>query len=97
MIQCPPEYKTPGLYVIDAIIRNSKTQQAMSQHQKQVFTARFSKNMCKTFTHLYSKSSNVDRVSLIFFRLFFKSINFVIGKTRIKSLGCFSCGKNTAY
>ncbi len=38
--KCPREYKVPGLYVIDAIIRNCKSQaelkQTTSKHHKEV-------------------------------------------------------------
>lgn len=62
--KCPREYKVTGLYVLDAIIRNSKSQQekqSASKQHKEVYTTRFSKNICKTFSHLYSKSTETDR------------------------------------
>lgn len=64
IIKCPREYKVTGLYVLDAIIRNCKSQpekQTTSKHHKEVYTTRFSKNICKTFSHLYSKSTETDR------------------------------------
>lgn len=48
--KCKPEYKVPGLYVIDSIVRQSRHQFGM---EKDVFAPRFSKNIIATFQHLY--------------------------------------------
>ena len=47
---CKPEYKIPGLYVIDSIVRQSRLQFGP---EKDVFAPRFSMNMQKTFFHLF--------------------------------------------
>jgi hypothetical protein len=54
---CPQSFKIVGLYVIDAIIRHAR------QHTKEheLFSNRFAKNMCKTFTHLYTQCLPTDR------------------------------------
>uniref|UniRef100_A0A8D0ADG2 SR-related CTD associated factor 8 n=1 Tax=Sander lucioperca TaxID=283035 RepID=A0A8D0ADG2_SANLU len=49
-IKCKPEYKVPGLYVIDSIVRQSRHQFGT---EKDVFAPRFSKNIIATFQHLY--------------------------------------------
>merc|ERR1712018_172619 len=48
--KCRPEYKIPGLYVIDSIARQSRHQFGP---QKDVFAPRFAKNIQLTFYHLY--------------------------------------------
>ncbi|XP_011488811.1 protein SCAF8 isoform X1 [Oryzias latipes] len=48
--KCKPEYKVPGLYVIDSIVRQSRHQFGT---EKDVFAPRFSKNIILTFQHLY--------------------------------------------
>ncbi|KAM6912281.1 SR-related and CTD-associated factor 8 [Xenentodon cancila] len=48
--KCKPEYKVPGLYVIDSIVRQSRHQFGT---EKDVFAPRFSKNIIVTFQHLY--------------------------------------------
>lgn len=50
ILQCKPEYKVPGLYVIDSIVRQSRHQFGT---EKDVFAPRFSKNIIATFQHLY--------------------------------------------
>ncbi|XP_025989646.1 SR-related and CTD-associated factor 4 isoform X2 [Solenopsis invicta] len=47
--KCKPEYKVPGLYVIDSIVRQSRHQFGM---EKDVFAPRFAKNMQTTFLNL---------------------------------------------
>ncbi|KAJ8356119.1 hypothetical protein SKAU_G00189130 [Synaphobranchus kaupii] len=47
---CKPEYKVPGLYVIDSILRQSRHQ--FSQ-EKDMFGPCFSKNIIGTFQNLY--------------------------------------------
>ena len=48
--KCRPEYKIPGLYVIDSIVRQSRHQFGAA---KDVFAPRFAKNVQVTFYHLY--------------------------------------------
>lgn len=48
--KCKPEYKVPGLYVIDSIVRQSRHQFGT---EKDLFAPRFSKNIIVTFQHLY--------------------------------------------
>lgn len=48
--QCRPEYKIPGLYVIDSIVRQSRHQFGPD---KDVFAPRFSKNVTYTFYFIY--------------------------------------------
>ncbi|KAL5010493.1 hypothetical protein ScPMuIL_012798 [Solemya velum] len=47
--KCKPEYKVPGLYVIDSIVRQSRHQFG---HDKDVFASRFTKNVVLTFQNL---------------------------------------------
>jgi len=49
-LQCKMEYKVPGLYVIDSIVRQSRHQFGAD---KDVFAPRFAKNLYSTFTHLF--------------------------------------------
>ena len=48
--KCRSEYKIPGLYVIDSIVRQSRHQFGAV---KDVFAPRFAKNIQVTFYHLY--------------------------------------------
>ncbi|XP_057199211.1 SR-related and CTD-associated factor 8 isoform X1 [Triplophysa rosa] len=48
--KCKPEYKVPGLYVMDSIVRQSRHQFGQ---EKDVFAPRFSKNIISTFQNLY--------------------------------------------
>ncbi|MEE6468050.1 hypothetical protein FKM82_008150 [Ascaphus truei] len=48
--KCKPEYKVPGLYVIDSIVRQSRHQFGI---EKDVFGPRFIKNLTETFQFLY--------------------------------------------
>uniref|UniRef100_A0A8C5PLG9 SR-related CTD associated factor 8 n=1 Tax=Leptobrachium leishanense TaxID=445787 RepID=A0A8C5PLG9_9ANUR len=48
--KCKPEYKVPGLYVIDSIVRQSRHQFGQD---KDVFAPRFSNNIIHTFQNLY--------------------------------------------
>ena len=62
----------PGLYVMDAIIRNEQCHTSHHQqqqqhssaaaHRKDLYAKRFEKNINKTFTNLFSKCSDYDRV-----------------------------------
>lgn len=49
ILKCKPEYKIPGLYVIDSIVRQSRHQFGA---EKDVFAPRFAKNMQQTFINL---------------------------------------------
>jgi len=75
--KCRPEYKIPGLYVIDSIVRQSRHQFGAD---KDVFATRFAKNIRLTFYNLY-KCTEEEKVrrsaffALIFFR--FKLSNFL--------------------
>lgn len=48
--KCKPEYKIPGLYVIDSIVRQSRHQFGPD---KDFFAPRFARNMQTTFVHLF--------------------------------------------
>lgn len=48
--KCRPEYKVPGLYVIDSVVRQSRHQFGV---EKEVFMPRLSKNIVSTFEHIY--------------------------------------------
>ena len=50
LFQCKPEYKVPGLYVIDSIVRQSRHQ---FNTEKDVFAPRFTKNIVSTFQNLF--------------------------------------------
>ena len=50
LLQCGPEYKLPGLYVVDSIVRQSRHQFGT---EKDVFGPRFSKNFEKTFKNIF--------------------------------------------
>ena len=49
LFQCRPEYKVPGLYVVDSIVRQSRHQFGID---KDVFAPRFIKNITATFMNL---------------------------------------------
>ncbi|XP_054716175.1 SR-related and CTD-associated factor 4-like isoform X2 [Uloborus diversus] len=59
--KCRPEYKVPGLYVVDSIVRQSRHQFGAD---KDVFGPRFVKNISITFQHLF-KCSEDDRPKII--------------------------------
>lgn len=61
ILKCKPEYKVPGLYVIDSIVRQSRHQFGSD---KDVFAPRFAKNMQQTFMNLY-KCPPEDKVNKI--------------------------------
>lgn len=48
-LQCKPEYKVAGLYVVDSIVRQSRHQFGAD---KDVFGPRFTKNITETFENL---------------------------------------------
>lgn len=64
--QCKPEYKVPGLYVIDSIVRQSRHQFGTD---KDVFGPRFSKNITATFQYLYLCPSE-DKVQQRFLKCY---------------------------
>lgn len=68
--QCKPEYKVPGLYVIDSIVRQSRHQFGT---EKDVFAPRFSKNIISTFQHLYRCPSD-DKVRPFLIGFLFLSV-----------------------
>ena len=59
--KCRPEYKIPGLYVIDSIVRQSRHQFGPD---KDVFAGRFAKNIRVTFYNLY-KCTEEEKVRLL--------------------------------
>ena len=59
--KCKQEYKIPGLYVIDSIVRQSRHQFGPD---KDVFAPRFAKNSLVTFYHLY-KCSEEEKSKVI--------------------------------
>lgn len=50
ILKCKPEYKIPGLYVIDSIVRQSRHQFGI---EKDVFAPRFARNIKETFANLF--------------------------------------------
>ncbi|KAH8020638.1 hypothetical protein HPB51_002587 [Rhipicephalus microplus] len=66
--KCRPEYKVPGLYVVDSIVRQSRHQFGQD---KDVFAPRFTKNIHNTFQHLF-KCPVEDRVRVPFEHMHFK-------------------------
>lgn len=59
--KCRPEYKVPGLYVVDSIVRQSRHQFGAD---KDVFGPRFIKNITATFQNLF-KCADEDRSRII--------------------------------
>lgn len=57
--QCRPEYKIPGLYVIDSIVRQSRHQFGAD---KDVYAARFARNFAQTFQSLFLTCPPDDKV-----------------------------------
>ena len=81
--KCRPEYKIPGLYVIDSIARQSRHQFGPT---KDVFAPRFAKNVQITFWHLYkcpeeekvrSRKYNIH-ILVVISRNIFLSINYFV-------------------
>jgi len=58
-LQCQPEYKLPGLYVIDAIVRESRRQ---FSPEKDLYAPRFSKNFEAIFSNLLTLCPSSDKV-----------------------------------
>ena len=59
IFQCRPEYKVPGLYVMDSVVRQSRHQFGA---EKDVFMPRLCKNIISTFQHIY-KCPPEDKVN----------------------------------
>ncbi len=57
---CPNDYKIAGLYVIDAIVRNTKREK-----QIDLFEARFKKNLLRTFIHIYKSVNAGEKEKII--------------------------------
>lgn len=60
--KCRPEYKVPGLYVIDSIVRQSRHQFGI---ERDVYAARFARNLQITFNNLFSGCSSDDRSKIV--------------------------------
>lgn len=60
--KCRPEYKVPGLYVIDSIVRQSRHQFGP---ERDVYAARFSRNLQITFNNLFSGCSVDDKPKIV--------------------------------
>lgn len=60
--RCRPEYMLSGLYVIDSIVRQSRHQFGPD---RDVYTARFSKNICVTFETLFSNCLPDDKPKIV--------------------------------
>lgn len=71
--KCKTEYKIPGLYVIDSIVRQSRHQFGP---EKDVFAPRFARNMENTFAYLF-KCPPEDKVLLHFVYIFERIIIFI--------------------
>uniref|UniRef100_H2ZMK0 CID domain-containing protein n=1 Tax=Ciona savignyi TaxID=51511 RepID=H2ZMK0_CIOSA len=56
--KCRPEYKVPGLYVIDSVVRQSRHQFGA---EKDVFMPRLCKNIITTFQHIYKCPEETSR------------------------------------
>lgn len=60
--KCRTEYKVPGLYVIDSIVRQSRHQFGP---ERDVYAARFSKNLQITFNNLFAGCSVDDKPKIV--------------------------------
>ncbi|CAG2182223.1 unnamed protein product, partial [Oppiella nova] len=62
IIKCRPEYKIPGLYVIDSIVRQSRHQFGVD---KDVYAARFARNFGQTFQNLFLTCPTDDKPKIV--------------------------------
>ncbi|CAG2101279.1 unnamed protein product [Medioppia subpectinata] len=62
IIKCRPEYKIPGLYVIDSIVRQSRHQFGVD---KDVYAARFARNFGQTFQSLFLTCPTDDKPKIV--------------------------------
>lgn len=62
IVRCGPEYKVPGLYVIDSIVRQSRHQFGVD---RDVYAARFSNNLDSTFQTLFSGCMPDDKPKIV--------------------------------
>ena len=69
IIKCKIEYKVPGLYVIDSIVRQSRHQFGP---EKDVFAPRFAKNIRTIFAHLF-RCPQEEKVQSILQTIWIKS------------------------
>lgn len=60
--KCRPEYKVPGLYVVDSIVRQSRHQFGPD---RDVYAARFSRNLQITFNNLFAGCSVDDKPKIV--------------------------------
>lgn len=60
--RCRPEYKIPGLYVIDSIVRQSRHQFGP---ERDVYASRFSRNLQLTFDCLFTGCSQEDKPKIV--------------------------------
>lgn len=60
--KCRPEYKVPGLYVIDSIVRQSRHQFGP---ERDVYAARFARNLPITFNNLFSGCLLDDKPKIV--------------------------------
>lgn len=60
--KCRPEYKVPGLYVIDSIVRQSRHQFGP---ERDVYASRFSRNLPITFNNLFSGCLPDDKPKIV--------------------------------
>lgn len=60
--RCGPDYKVPGLYVIDSIVRQSRHQFGVD---RDVFAARFSNNLESTFENLFAGCNPDDKSKIV--------------------------------
>lgn len=60
--KCRSEYKVPGLYVVDSIVRQSRHQFGV---ERDVYAARFARNLQVTFNNLFSGCHNDDKPKIV--------------------------------
>lgn len=73
--KCGPQYKIPGLYVIDSIVRSSRHQFGA---ERDVFGPRFARNFRQTFHMLFTTCPPDDKVSLIRFFILRSTFSSII-------------------